>query len=95
MHPTEERLAQKMKAKRDKLAGKKAKKKSQTVEQHFDDCGSDLSGLDVATLSAEPLWSKEQMEDENRHDPHCDVQQTLDGVDLMDVCDLSHPQGGE
>ena len=43
--PTEERERQKIKHKALKEQGKKPGKKLKQIEEHFDDCGTDLSGL--------------------------------------------------
>ena len=53
--PTEARLKQKEKQKRDKEAGIKPKKRPKVVEPGSDDCGEDLSGLgpDVAAYGAD------------------------------------------
>ena len=43
--PTEGRERQKVKEKERKLAGIEVKRKMKDIEDHVDDCGSDLSGL--------------------------------------------------
>ena len=45
MFPTEERVEWKRKRKENKEKGIEVKKKVKTVENHHDDCGTDLSGL--------------------------------------------------
>ena len=53
--PTEGRERQKIKEKARKAAGGEAVKKKFVVENHFDDCGADLSGLgrDIVMLAAD------------------------------------------
>ena len=55
--PTEARLRQKEKLKRDKEAGIKPKKRKKIVEPGNDDCGDDLSGLgsDITLLSCDVI----------------------------------------
>ena len=50
-YPTWQKIQQKEKEKKLKAEGKKpnAKKRKVVIEDHYDDCGSDLSGLG-------PLW---------------------------------------
>ena len=65
--PTEQKIAQKNKAKvpvRDKVKGKK---KKQQVEQHHDDCGQSLAGLDVPEISLAEFVGDESEEEESRH----------------------------
>ena len=45
MFPTEERVEWKRKRKENKEKGIEVKKKVKIVENHHDDCGTDLSGL--------------------------------------------------
>ena len=45
--PTEERLQQKAKAKARKEKGIQPKKRPKIIEDHYDDCGTDLSGLGI------------------------------------------------
>ena len=54
-YPTEERVRQKTRLKALRDAGGEPKRKRFTIEQHFDDCGADLSGLgaDYAQLCAD------------------------------------------
>jgi len=44
--PTVAAIQAKEKRKADKAAGKDVQKKQQTVEQHYDDCGDDLTAID-------------------------------------------------
>ena len=56
-YPTESRERQKVMQKARKLAGGAAKKKKFIIEDHYDDCGTDLSGLgaDICFLAADVL----------------------------------------
>eukprot|EP00971_Amphidinium_carterae_P201522 3998873-Amphidinium_carterae.1 len=47
VYPTEQRLQQKQRQAEDKLKGIAPKKRAQQVEQHFDDLGTDLTGLNI------------------------------------------------
>ena len=47
-YPTEQAVRQRESLKTRKEAGEEVKKKKQTVEQHSDDCGMDLSGIEAA-----------------------------------------------
>lgn len=46
-YPTEERIQQKAKTKARKDKGIKPKKRPKVIEDHYDDCGTDLSGPGV------------------------------------------------
>ena len=66
--PTVAALRAKEKRKADKAAGREAQKRPQIVEEHYDDCGDDLSAID---LPGEELPSDDfftaQVEDEEVH----------------------------
>lgn len=47
LYPTDERVEWKRKRKENKEKGIEVKKRTKVVEAHFDDCGTDLSGLNV------------------------------------------------
>ena len=47
MYPTDERVEWKRKRKENKEKGIEVKKRTKVVEAHFDECGTDLSGLNV------------------------------------------------
>ena len=49
MFPTEERERWKLMRKERKAQGVEPVKKKQIIEEHYDDCGTDLSGLDGAS----------------------------------------------
>ena len=68
--PTDARLRQKAKLKKDKEAGIKPKKKKFAIEPGNDDCGEDLAGLgtDVALLSQDVI--QENMNEDSDEDGH-------------------------
>ena len=57
--PTEERIRQKAKFK----SGQIPKARKQVIEGHFDDCGTDLSGLAPYLLVAMPLVGDDSQAD--------------------------------
>ena len=61
---TEARIRQKERLKKEKEAGRKPKKRIQTIEPGCDDCGDDLRGLgkDIVLLSSDAI----------NEDPNCD-----------------------
>ena len=84
--PTEQRIAQKRKEKADKEAGVERKKQKQPLEQHFDDCGSDLSGMHGVTTAAEEVWSFADWEHEhNVEGPQLDIDAIVEESLLVDV----------
>ena len=83
--PTEQRLLQKAKAKHDKELGITPRKRPMDVEQHFDDCGSDLAGLDFVTDRAEAAWSKKRWEDDDHLHTYCDVAQVCEDANTFDL----------
>ena len=65
--PTEQKIAQKQKSKAPIGEKSKSKKKRQNVEQHHDDCGQSLAGLEVPALSLAEFVGDESEDDERHH----------------------------
>ena len=68
--PTEGRERQKVKEKARKLLGLEPNRKKYVIEEHYDDCGSDLSGLgpDVLAFMADYLVELESSDSESEFD---------------------------
>lgn len=71
-YPTEQKIAQKKKEKTSAGDKVKSKKRKQTVEQHYDDCGQSLTGLDIPAISLVVFGS-----DESEDEKHCALSATL------------------
>ena len=69
--PTEGRERQKIKEKARKEAGIAAPKRKFDIEDHVDDCGTDLSGLgeDIALLAADLIVERLAEHDDDQDDP--------------------------
>ena len=82
--PTEERIRQKDRLKKLKEAGLKPQPRKVVVEEHFDDCGTDLSGLaPFLNVDDEP---KKSPNDAALYHAVC----MMEGFDLMEVCEHTY-----
>lgn len=65
--PTEQKIAQREREKAQPGDKPKGKKRKQTVEQHHDDCGQSLAGLEIPLLSLAECVSDESADEEQQH----------------------------
>ena len=59
LYPTDERVRWKEQQKIRKSQGIEVKRKVKVIEDHFDDCGTDLSGLEPTNISEDVLFELE------------------------------------
>ena len=82
--PTEERLRQKERLKKTKAAGEKPKARQVHVEEHFDDCGTDLTGL-APFIKTDSIKPADSQEEKLYHAIH-----VLDGFDSMELSEHTY-----